>query len=180
MILDATAGNRMLWINKESDNIIYIDRQTELAVKPTLFCDNRQTPFKDKTFDTIIFDPPHDIRGRDGFFSHPSGESYNKFYKKSREIPTYYGAELFKTKIELLRYIYEAQIEFQRTLKDDGLLWLKWCDMQIQLYRIISMFDNWKLLMQIKADQPTHIYKQNKTYWLCMEKLKSDKIQQTL
>lgn len=170
----------MLWIIKNSNNIIYIDKQTRLAIKPTIFCDNTNTPFKNTSFDTIIFDPPHDISGGDGFFSHPNAESYNKQYEKQRDVPTYYGAELFNTKTKLIRYIYRAQQEFQRILKDDGLLWAKWCDIQLTLNRFLSLFHDWNCLIQIRADQPTHTYKKNKTYWLTFEKRQDNSKQLTL
>lgn len=180
MILDATAGNRLLWLVKKSDNIVYLDRQTRLQVKPTIFADNTQTPFMPKCFDTIIFDPPHDIGGGDGFFSHPNAEEYNKIYSHKRDTPTYYGAEIFNSKTQLIKYIYHAQEEFKRILKDDGLLIVKWCDIQLTLNRFIIIFLDWTLLMQIRADQPTHTFKQNKTYWLYMEKRKANNKQVTL
>lgn len=169
-----------MWINKNSDNIIYLDKQTKLEVKPTIFADNTNTPFRDKQFDTIIFDPPHDIGGGDGFFSHPDAQSYNEKYSKQKDIPSYYGAEIFKSQSELIKYIYHAQQEFRRILKDDGLLWAKWCDIQLSVNRFLTIFLDWKCLMQIRADQPTHTYKANKTYWLTFEKRQDNNKQVTL
>lgn len=60
MILDATAGNRTIYTYRQSENIIFVDIEKQLWVKPTLYADSRQLPFKDKAFSTIIFDPPHD------------------------------------------------------------------------------------------------------------------------
>jgi len=59
VILDATAGNRKMWRKKDYLDIIYLDIEKGLEVKPTIIADNTQTPFKDKTFHTIFYDPPH-------------------------------------------------------------------------------------------------------------------------
>jgi len=66
MILDATAGNRTMWKVKDAEGIIYIDMERRLMNKPTIFADNNTTPFLDKAFDTIFYDPPHKWGGTSG------------------------------------------------------------------------------------------------------------------
>ena len=170
MILDATAGNRTMWTTKDSENIIYIDRQTELQRKPTLFCDNTQTPFKDKTFDTIFYDPPHQWGQKKHFYCFPKWtEEYYNIYKDTA-VPRYYGWDIYKTRSELIVHIYKAKDEFYRILKDDGLLWLKWNEMSIPLSKILALFNRWDILLQLYIKSPSQTHGKHQTYWVCMQK----------
>jgi len=180
MILDATAGNRTLWINKESENIIYIDMETQLEVKPTIFCKNDMTPFRDKLFDTILYDPPHTWGGTDHYHCYPrrTQEYIEKW--KDTAIPRYYGWDKYKSETELIMHIVKAQQEFQRILKDDGLLWLKWNEMSIPLYKILSLLNGWRLMIKIHDKDPSQTAGKHKTYWLCMEKILRSGAQLTL
>jgi len=183
MILDATAGNRTMWQEKESDNIIYIDVEMKLQVKPTMFCDNTCTPFKSKTFDTIFYDPPHTWGQRKHYHSYPyATEEYVRIYKQNVRIPTrYYGWDKFKNQTGLIRHIYLAQEEFRRILKDDGLLWVKWNEMSIQLIRILSLFNKWTPLLKLFISAPSQTGGEHQTYWLCMEKIKeADDVQKSI
>ena len=74
MILDATAGNRTMWQTKQADGIIYIDMEKRLEVKPTIFCSNEQTPFRDNTFDNIFYDSPHTYGVYNRSFAQPNWE----------------------------------------------------------------------------------------------------------
>lgn len=174
MILDATAGNRTMWITKDSENIIYIDSQKRLEVKPTIFCDNTRTPFPDKTFDTIFYDPPQ------GWGTYNSRHVYPKNTPEYRKIldrpglPVYYGWEIYKTRRELVRHIYKAGEEFYRILKDDGLLWLKWNVMRIPLYRLLSIFSTWKLMLRIYVKSPSQTAGKHQTFWLSLEKTRPE------
>jgi len=170
MILDATAGNRTMWQHKNSANIIYIDIQKKLAVKPTIFADNMQTPFKDKIFDTIFYDPPHDYGSKQGY--QPEYWSEKKQYAQ-KHVPfafTYYGWDKYKTWQSLLRHIYFAQKELARILKDNGLLFFKWCEITKNIDRVLSLFDNWTVLMRIYVTSPTHTAGIKQTYWIVMQK----------
>ena len=77
MILDVTAGNRMMWKNKNPHNVVFVDKETRLRIPPDLFCDNRYLPFRDNCFGCVIFDPPHASKGpNSGLFSDPRSGSY--------------------------------------------------------------------------------------------------------
>lgn len=57
-ILDATAGYRMMWFNKQHPNCIYLDQRPEC--EPDIVGDFRDLKqFADENFRLIIFDPPH-------------------------------------------------------------------------------------------------------------------------
>lgn len=170
MILDATAGNRTMWYFKEPEGVIFIDRTTELERKPTIFCSNEKTPFMDKTFDTIFYDPPHTWGNKTDFHSYPRRtEEYTKKWK-DKAIPRYYGWDIYNSRSELTSHIYRAGREFHRILKDDGLLWVKWNEMSIDMYRILMVLDAFLLLLRVYVGSPTQTRGKKQTYWLCMNK----------
>jgi len=172
MILDATAGNRTIYENKNSPNIIYIDIQKQLLKKPTIFADNTQTPFLSKTFDTIIYDPPHDYGCKPGdFYTMPNLRKKHARLQGLKGV-CYYGVEIYKTKQQLIAHIYKAQKEFYRILKDDGLLWLKWNEVRIPLNRILAIFTDWRVLLRLPVSSPQQTMGKHQTYWVCMEKKK--------
>lgn len=174
MILDATAGNRTMWKLKDSENIIYIDIQTQLEVKPTIFCSNEQTPFRNGMFDTIFYDPPHSWGGKGHYHTYPyRSEEYLEKWK-DKAIPRYYGWERYQSKILLYRHILDAQKEFQRILKDDGILWVKWNEMRIKLYKVLSLFNEWMLLLRLYVNSPSQTAGQHQTFWLALQKTKQD------
>jgi len=170
MILDATAGNRTMWKRKQSDNIIYIDIQRQLEVRPTIFCSNEQLPFPDATFDTIFFDPPHSWHKGHHYHTYPrrTKEYFERW--KDRAVPRYYGWERYKTRSQLINHIFHAQQELSRVLKDDGLLWFKWCELSIPLLRILTALTEFRELLRIYVCSPSQTAGEAQTYWVCMEK----------
>lgn len=174
MILDATAGNRTMWQQKNNQNIIYIDIEKTLTRKPTMFADNTLTPFLSQTFDTIFYDPPHSWDTKTGFFSFTTREEYNKMYKPKKSIPTYYGWDKYKTRRGLVAHVYRAQKEFQRILKHDGLLWLKWNEVEIPYLRIKGCFTDWHELLRIYVKSPRQSAGKGQSYWVCLCKKKVD------
>jgi hypothetical protein len=176
MILDATAGNRSIYQYKKSENIIFIDIEKQLWVKPTAFADSRKLPFKDGAFHTVIFDPPHDWGGD------PFDFTMGKFLKShqwGRTKPyqiTYYGWDKYKHKAEIIKYIYESQKEFARVTTDTGLLLVKWCEVRFTIERLLTMLTEWRLLIEIPVHDPNHTYGQSQTYWLIMEKRKEKQL----
>ena len=71
-ILDATAGNRVIWAKKNDLPIVFIDIEKRLERKPTMFADSRQLPFQDSMFHTVFFDPPHAWAFDSMFYSFPN------------------------------------------------------------------------------------------------------------
>jgi SAM-dependent methyltransferase len=174
VILDATAGNRSIYRFKHSDNIIYLDRCRELYIKPTIYGDDTMLPFRDKVFDTIIFDPPHFWRRSKtrGIYDIPYGSKTAKAMGLFGH--TYYGNEQYKTKTQLLKYIHEAQREFHRVLKDDGILLFKWSEVEIPLEKILTLFRGWNVLMVIPVKSPLQTRSECATYWVMLEKRKAE------
>lgn len=170
MILDATAANRKMWQVRDSDNIIYIDQQTKLDVPPTLFCDNTNTPFADKKFHTIFYDPPHDWGLPSLYWGFASEKEKQERFKDFKGIPAYYGTEIYEKREELVLHIFKAQREFYRILKDDGLLWFKWNETKLKLRHVLTVFALWQPIMTIPVDRRGRGLSKEDTYWVCMEK----------
>jgi SAM-dependent methyltransferase len=158
LILDATAGNRMMWFNKNHPNALYIDERAE--VNPDLVADNRHLPqFADESFSLIVFDPPHFIDSRRGeaFKTMALKDSFGALHAET------WPSDITKTAKELWRI-----------LKPNGVLVFKWGDHDINYKRVIKLFPVEPLFGQI-----TNKNKYSKTLWFCFMKLASNANQQT-
>jgi len=168
MMLDATAGNRMMWKNKNPPLTIFIDKEARLKIPPDIIAAWERLPFRNNVFDCIIFDPPH----------------YPKFGPKSRhgnpQSHSWFG--MFGTKTKLVRAMAKALQEFIRVGKDSCRLCFKWCDTRIEylekttgkwrrrtenpsLWTLLSLFYDWKEIYRREYVSP---YGNNKqiTYWI--------------
>ncbi len=66
-ILDACCGSKLFWFDKNCSFADYMDIREEtyeicgkkVNVKPDVVADFRNMPFKDNTYDLVVFDPPH-------------------------------------------------------------------------------------------------------------------------
>lgn len=68
-MLDATAGGRMLWFDKNPEDVLFVDervvpkgsivQQPLWSVEPDMQADFRSLPFADDSFEMVVFDPPH-------------------------------------------------------------------------------------------------------------------------
>lgn len=180
MILDATAANRTMWGKKNVEGIIYIDLERKLTVKPTIYADNSSTPFFDKVFDSIFYDPPHGWGEGHPFYKYPDAKSFKEKWKGYGDIPRYYGWDKYKSQQELLVHLYKAQREFHRILKDDGMLWLKWNTTLISIHRILAIFDLWFVMLDLRIRAPTQTAGNSATYWVAMMKEKREYVQASL
>jgi len=169
-----------MWQIKQVDNIIYLDMERKLKNKPIIFADNTQTPFPAELFDTILYDPPHNWGGGDE--PNPIYPGEIKKWKQEHQpfAFTYYGWDKYKSRIGLIRHVYQAQKEFQRILKPDGLLWFKWNEMRIPLDRILACFTDWLELMRLYIADPTHTASQHQTFWVVFAKKREIKQQTDL
>jgi len=180
MILDATAGNRTMWQTKAINQIIYIDMEKKLTVKPMIFCCNTNTPFPDATFDSIFYDPPHFFNDTGSFYAIPDKETFLQKWQGYGTIPRYYGGDKYKNQMQLLGHIFRAQKEFSRILKLDGLIWLKWNESMIKLGTVMRLFEDWipLLTIPVRLSNPNRTQKQ--TYWVCLCKSKKNYTQSRL
>ena len=154
MMLDATAGNRMIWPNKNPSNVIFLDKEIGLARSPDIFADNRFCPFRDNVFDCVIFDPPHSC-------SIPPWWSDPATSKKRRgNLASWYGK--FENKTDMFSSINKAQKEFARVAKR---LCLKWSELEVSLWKILPFFREWKII-QTKPHKGKFKVGKTKTYWV--------------
>lgn len=180
MILDATAANRTIWRSKQHENIVYLDMEKKLELKPTIYADNTNSPFLDKTFNEVFYDPPHAYGVHTGRHVFPSKQAASDIGVDPDSVSIYYGWDKYKNQSELIHHVYNAQKEFQRILKDDGLLFLKWNEVCIGIGTIMSLFDDWKELMRILVDSKAHPAGTRNTYWIMMAKNIKKEVQATL
>ena len=147
MILDATAGNRMMWKNKNPPLTVFMDKEIRLQNPPDVFGVWEHCPFRDDVFLSVIFDPPHKFNRSCGFWAEPDS-------------PNYYGADIRREK--LISGIYHGTKEFLRIAKR---LCLKWCDDEISLWKILGLVDKgWKEILRKKDDKiRAH---GNSTWWI--------------
>jgi len=130
-ILDATAGFRGIWFDKNEEHTIYIDVRKE--VNPDYVMDCTKTNFPDKFFDLIVFDPPH------------IGTTPNN---KGLMGKRYHNGLRAKEIRELIR---NASKEFFRILKDNGFLIFKWNDHDQKLSKILPLLEDFKPLFGHKV-----------------------------
>ncbi len=169
-LVDFTAGNRSIWDIKHSEKVLYLDNEPELAIKPDILCDNRDTGLPENSRTFGVFDPPHDFgRKRNvSIYTTPSLEMANKKWPQHyRETPPrYYGADKYKSKTELLGYLFDAQKEIARVLVPGGLLLLKWNEVKIKLSEVLEYFNLWDVYLTIpQRVQGEHSHQ---TWWVLL------------
>lgn len=133
-ILDATAGGRGIWLDKEHDNCLFVDcREREpgftgqegrtWSIEPDRVEDFRDLPFSDDEFNLIVFDPPHLVQDN-------GMEQLTGFVTKS------YGAlhaETWQADIEA------GFDELWRVLKPGGTLVFKFADNDIDFSEVLAL-----------------------------------------
>ena len=172
-ILDATAGNRTIWKAKDHKFILFTDIEPALDTPPDMIMDSRATGLPDESFNTIFFDPPHGWGKRpgEGIYECRNEEEY-RVYKKKYNLDrwgnkaVYYGWDKYSTKSALIKYLFESQKEFFRILKTNGMLWLKWNEVNIPLDHILSLFHDWVEMLRLPIDSPLQKMGSNQTYWV--------------
>jgi len=139
-ILDATAGTRSIWYQKSNPFTLFMDKRYEkvyrrdeininshtqriMKIYPDIIGNWERLPFKDNSFDIIIFDPPHLIKKNNGKILQSMVKMYGFFYEDN------------------YKYILETGIkELFRTLKPNGQFILKWCECDKPVEDIIKLF----------------------------------------
>lgn len=168
LILDVTAGNRTMWTLKDHQDIIYIDMERELINPPTFLCDSRHLPFRDNTFDTVFFDPPHMWGVYSRTWSKPNLEQQQEILPDKKYPDPYYGIDKYGTKTQLIGYVVYTVKELYRVLKPDGLLWFKWNDCSVSLRSMLTLFAEWDEILRIKEHKLRNLPSKSDTYWVAM------------
>lgn len=144
-VLDACCGTRAFYFDKENANVEFVDiREGDFScynrktiVKPDAIADFRELPYANKSFDLVIFDPPHLTR---------AGE---KSWLRAK-----YGC--------LDRNNWQSDLakgfcECWRVLRHGGTLIFKWSESEIKIKDVLALFDQKPLLgHQTKKSGNTH------------------------
>lgn len=133
LVLDATAGSRMFWFDKNDPRALFVDKRYErhqlpdvssasgrrlLIVEPDLQADFTALPFADDTFAMVVFDPPHLVRaGRTGWLAKKYGKLEGDWREELRQ----------------------GFVECFRVLRPLGTLVFKWNENQVKLSQIIPL-----------------------------------------
>lgn len=129
LILDATCGTRAMWFVKENPLAIYtdnrqasypstLDGRSPWIIDPNIVCDFTAMPFKDNTFNLVLFDPPHmDSLGKNAWMAKRYGRLFPDWESD----------------------IKGGFFECFRVLKPGGTLVFKWNETDIKLSRILKL-----------------------------------------
>lgn len=153
LVLDACAGSRMFWFDRNDPRALYVDKRFErhslpdissaggrrlLVVEPDLRADFTALPFAADTFALVVFDPPHLVRnGKSGWLA----KKYGKL-----------GAD-WQDDIRL------GFAECWRVLRPLGTLVFKWMENDIPLSKILPLAPAEPLIGQRGG-------RTSKTHWL--------------
>lgn len=124
-ILDLSAGNRAIWLDKNNELATFIDIRPE--VEPDVVCDSRSLPENIVgPFDLVVFDPPHVNFGVNGNMS----KRYGHFNTET-----------------ILDTIEKTSREAHRVTRSDALMAFKWNDHDQKLDKVLNlMSDFWRPL----------------------------------
>lgn len=144
IILDATAGFRMMHPDKHNPYVLHIDQRPE--VKPDEIQDFRNLPYPDGKFKLIIFDPPH-----------RSDVTANSWVVRD------YGALIPETWQSDLRKGFK---ELWRCLQDYGVLVFKWNDHQYKMKQLFPLFPAKPIIQQLTTNGTS-----SNTFWVLFMKI---------
>jgi len=165
-ILDATASNRSIWYQKNNPFTIFLDKRcgkeytqtTEsnfdnkriIRIFPNVRGIWQHLPFKENSFDMIVFDPPHLFKDEGKKLSLMSIR-YGIFYNHS------WKQELTSGLNELFR-----------VLKPLGIFILKWNETDVAIEEVLKLFP-YKPLFGSRVGQ------KNQTHWITFIKYSYNK-----
>lgn len=152
IILDATAGFRMMWFNKHHPNAIYLDERAEC--KPDIIGDFRKLQqFQDEEFRLIVFDPPHVIKHNiNGHIQHHFGVLQPETWQSD---------------------VKRGLTECLRVLKPYGVLIFKWSETDKPLKQILPLLPQEPLFAQRSSGAISRSGKPSSTFWFCFMKIPS-------
>lgn len=151
-ILDMCCGSRMFYFDKHDQNVLFTDiREThdtlcdgrKLDVQPDMIADCTALPFKDETFNMVVFDPPHLLKvGKNSWLC-----------KKYGKLPENWQA-----------FINDSIHEGMRVLKTNGTLIFKWNEQQIKVSDVLKAITDYKPIFGHRTTI------KNQTIWMAFMK----------
>jgi hypothetical protein len=82
--------------------------------------------------------------------------------------PSYYGADKYFTKGQLMAFIHRAAVEMRRILMDDGCLWFKWGERLAKVDAVLPLFDGFQEMMRIPIKR--HGQYSHGAFWVMLMK----------
>jgi hypothetical protein len=178
LIVDATAGYRLMWKGKDTRYTVFLDKRLEC--KPDILCDDRQLPLRDHIADVIICDPPHII---DSTPIEHKREYKDRKYVRGRTFNIQHDVwtitDILKAKFgqwssrtQWINYAYHTNTEFRRTIKENGKIHYKIIDGKsngtINLRQIKEIYSNWTLQNIGENHTAASHYMSNPAIWLTL------------
>jgi len=174
-ILDATAGFRLMWFDKNQENTIYLDKRNDEQIlkdaeefgknrgrklfknlmrkNPTIEGNFCKTTFPDESFRLIIWDPPHLIGSNSRRFQ--QGLTFGVLQ-----------AETWQSELRC------GFAELWRILKPYGVLIFKWHDSSLDYKRVLKLFTIRPLFGQITTNRYQKSAKKTRhTFWFTFVKI---------
>ena len=136
-ILDATAGYKGIWYQKDPPFVTFMDKRKETVdtrsennlknsrrykINPDVVSEWKDAPFPDGYFDIIIFDPPHLVLERGKKLS-SMAKAYSCLYKDNWKQELGGG----------IKKLFDI-------LKPDGIFIFKWCENSIKVQDVLKLF----------------------------------------
>lgn len=166
-ILDATASVRTIWYQKNNPFTTFMDMRCgvfscttenmkhsvikkigDYKIYPDIIAVWQHVPFKDESFDMVMFDPPH-IFKNNGQKLPGIANKYGVFYNQSWR-----------------QEISAGVIELFRVLKSEGVFVLKWNESQVKVDEVLR-------LMPYPPLFGTRTGQHNNTHWITFIKSRS-------
>ena len=152
MILDPTCGNKMFWIDKNNESVIFGDIRREnyilcdgrsTVIHPDIQLDFTHLPFVSSQFEMVVFDPPHLLKIGDRSWT----------YLKYGRLPKNWKEQLSRGFSECFR-----------VLSIRGILIFKWNETQIKVSEVIELAREKPLFGHPRVGKTAS------THWLCFKK----------
>ncbi len=81
------------------------------------------------------------------------------------------GIDRYKSRSELVSYMYRAEKELYRVLKSDGCLWMRWCTMtSMDENNALSVFSNWTEMLKHEIGSSVRHTGKTKSFWFMLMK----------
>jgi SAM-dependent methyltransferase len=153
-VLDACCSGRSFWYDKKDSRAVFMDKRIEkivfdnpghkeiLNISPAVQADFTVMPFRDCTFDLVVFDPPH-----------------LRYHGDQSWLAKRYGRLTGDWEFELQ----SGFLECFRVLRPAGTLVFKWNDTDVPVSKILTLI-NERPLFGHKSG------KNSKTHWICFIK----------
>lgn len=146
-ILDLSAGNRAIWLEKDLDFVTFLDKRPE--TNPDFVCDTRSIPDEvGRDFDLVVFDPPHANFGKNGRMTARYGHS---------------------TAAEIRSTVFWTAMEAWRVTKPNALMAFKWNDHDMKLDRMLELMNHsWRPLFGHHMRNRGGSEAKSQTYWVML------------